>query len=69
MEPEITIAAFVAFLVGMIIGIIVGCVIHYYTGEPKCNHQFEEVLRVNGDDEYIVAHMCNKCGKRKITKV
>jgi hypothetical protein len=65
MVPDIVIAAFVALLIGM----VAGCVIYYYTGEPKCKHQFEEVLRVDGGGKYVVAHMCKKCGKRKITRV
>lgn len=65
MVPDIIIACFITFLIGM----GVGCVIQYYTGEPKCNHQFEEVLKVDSGGKYVVAHMCKKCGKRKITKV
>ena len=65
MVPDIIIAAFIAFIIGM----VVGCIIHYYTGEPKCRHEFEEVLRVGGGGKYVVVHMCKKCGKRKITKV
>ena len=65
MVPDIIIAAFVAFVVGM----IVGAIIYYYTGEPKCRHEFEEILRVDDGGKHIVVHMCNECGKRKITKV
>ena len=37
----------------------------------KCEHKFEEVLKTstNGGRNTVVAHMCKKCGKRKITKV
>ena len=65
MLPDIVIAALIGFIIGMVVGLI----IHYYVGEPKCNHQFEEVLRVYIKGKYVVAHMCNKCGKRNITKV
>ena len=65
MVPDIIIACFITFIIGMVVGLI----IHYYVGEPKCNHQFEEVLKVDSGGKYVVAHMCKKCGKRKITKV
>ena len=65
MVPDIIIAALIAFILGM----IVGCIIHYNTGEPKCNHQFEEIVTTIRDGKGVVVHMCKKCGKRKITKV
>ena len=65
MVPDIIIACFITFIIGMVVGLI----IHYYVGEPKCNHQFEEVLKVDGGGKYVVAHMCKRCGKRKITRV
>ena len=67
MVPDIVIAIFIAFLAGM----VVGCVIQYHTGEPKCRHEFEEILRTVTRDgsKDVVAHMCKKCGKRKITRV
>ena len=65
MVPNIVFAAFFAFVFGM----IVGAIIYYHTGEPKCRHEFEEVLRVESGGKHVVVHMCNECGKRKITKV
>mgnify|MGYP003508629941 CR=1 FL=1 len=41
MVPDIVIAILIAFIIGMVIG----CVLHYYAGESKCNHQFEEILK------------------------
>ena len=67
MVPDIIIACFITFLIGM----VVGCIIYYNVGEPKCNHQFEEILNTvtrNGSKD-VVVYMCKKCGKRKITKV
>lgn len=67
MVPDIVIAILIAFIIGMVIG----CVLHYYAGESKCNHQFEEILKTVTRDgsKDVVVYMCKKCGKRKITKV
>lgn len=69
-------------LIGVITGAIAGCILYYYIGTPKCEHQWEKIIddidstTHNGDyisskyiQSHIVVHMCKKCGKRKITRV
>ena len=67
MIPDVVIAALIAFFVGM----VGGCIIYYYIGEPKCQHQFKEILNTITRDgsKDVFVYMCMKCGKRKITKV
>ena len=65
MVPDIAIG----LMLGIVVGFFIGCAVYYYIGTPKCNHQFEEVLKVDSGGKYVVVYMCKKCGKRKITKV
>ena len=71
MIPEFALVS----LVGIGVGAIAGCILYYYIGTPKCEHQWEKIIdasETNRDGRitgYVVVHMCKKCGKRKITKV
>ena len=58
-------------LLFLFIGILVGMLIWYLFGEPKCKHEWKEIIndKAAAGTKHIVVHMCIKCGKRKVTKV
>ena len=62
-------------LLFLFIGIFAGMLIWYLFGEPKCKHEWREIINdttVNSSGKttgHIVVYMCIKCGKRKVTKV
>ena len=64
-ENEIAILIF--FCVAL--GYGVGTLIQYLHGEPRCKHEYKEIVNDCFNNKRIVVYMCTKCGKRKVVKV
>lgn len=58
-------------ILSLFVGMLVGAVIWYWSGYPKCEHKWEEIINTcgKGGCGKVVVHMCMKCGKKKVTKV
>lgn len=59
-------------LIVLITGIVclfLGAIVWYNTGEPKCQHQWKEIINDKEVTKHTVVHMCMKCGRRKVAKV
>lgn len=65
MGKEIVALIFGCLLVGFVMGILV----QYLYGEPKCKHEYKEIINDCYNNKRTVVHMCMKCGKKKVTKV
>ena len=64
-----------AIILGGLIGGFFGLGIGYLIGSERepCEHEFEKIIDdkecIAPGKSHVVAYMCKKCGKRKITKV